>query len=109
MDALRPVLAPDTLLCTDGGTALAAAARPMGIEHHSVNLSAGVRVDGPWHIHNVNAYHGRLKQWMRRFNGVATAYLGNYLGWFRALDRSAKSGLQPAQLLALAVGTPGHP
>ena len=35
---------------------------------------------------NVNAYHGRLKQWLNRFNGVATKNLPNYLGWRRALE-----------------------
>lgn len=29
----------------------------------------------------------RLKTWMRRFNGVATCHLANYLGWRRSLDR----------------------
>ena len=48
--------------------------------------------------------HGRLKGWMRRFNGVATAYLENYLGWFRALDRTPRSPRQPSQLLTLAIG-----
>jgi hypothetical protein len=38
------------------------------------------------HINNVNAYHGRLKQWLSRFNGVATKNLPNYLGWRRALE-----------------------
>jgi hypothetical protein len=38
------------------------------------------------HINNVNAYHGRLKQWLARFNGVATKNLPNYLGWRRALE-----------------------
>ncbi len=32
------------------------------------------------HINNVNAYHGRLKQWLNRFNGVATKNLPNHLG-----------------------------
>jgi hypothetical protein len=41
---------------------------------------------------------------MRRFNGVATSYLENYLGWFRAIDRTQRSASQPAQLLNLAVG-----
>ena len=36
------------------------------------------------HIQNVNAYGGRFKQWLVRFNGVATKYLQSYLGW-RAL------------------------
>ena len=41
---------------------------------------------------------------MRRFNGVATSYLENYLGWFRALDRMPRTLSQPAQLLNLAIG-----
>ena len=56
--------------------------------HHPVNLSAGVRViAGVYHVQNVNAYGSRLKTWMRRFNGVATCHLANYLGWRRFLDR----------------------
>ena len=39
-----------------------------------------------YHLNNVNAYHGRLKEWMRRFHGVATKNLPNYLGWRRALE-----------------------
>jgi hypothetical protein len=41
---------------------------------------------------------------MRRFHGVATSYLENYLGWFRTLDRTPRNASQPAQLLSLAVG-----
>ena len=29
----------------------------------------------PLHINNVNAYHGRLEQWLARFNGVAAKNL----------------------------------
>jgi hypothetical protein len=39
-----------------------------------------------FHINNVNAYHGRLKEWLRRFHGVATKNLPNYLGWRRTLE-----------------------
>jgi transposase-like protein len=102
--ALAPVLPSDAVLCTDGGGALAAVARHLGIEHHVLNMSTGPRVQGPWHIQNVNAYHGRLKQWMRRFNGVATSYLASYLGWFRACDRSAQTPRQGPSMLALALG-----
>jgi len=102
---LQPVLAADAVLCTDGSAALAAAARHIGVEHHAINASIGLRLIGPWHINNVNGYHSRLKNWMRRFNGVASSYLHHYLGWFRALDRfSATGGLKPCALLALAVG-----
>ena len=40
---------------------------------------------GGVHI-NVNAYHRRFRQWLARFNGVASRYLPNYLGWQWALD-----------------------
>ena len=100
---LRPLLPADTVLCTDGGTALAAAARQLDVEHHPVNLSAGVRVQGAWHVQNVNAFGSRLRSWLIRFKGVATKYLANYLGWFRTLDRSPAFSRDPAQLLAMAV------
>lgn len=101
---LQPVLATDAVLCTDGSAALAAAARLLGVEHHAINASAGVHAVGPWHINNVNGYHGRLKNWLRRFNGVASSYLPHYLGWFRALDRLRQPTLTPTALLALAIG-----
>ncbi len=55
--------------------------------HRAVNLSKGIRVlAGVYHIQNVNAYHSRLKEWMRRFHGVATKYLDHYLGWRRMIE-----------------------
>jgi hypothetical protein len=39
-----------------------------------------------YHIQHVNAYHKRLKQFMERFQCVATKYLDNYLYWFRYLE-----------------------
>ena len=46
------------------------------------------------HINNVNAYDGRLKQGLARFNGVATKNLPNYLGW----RRGPGSSNHPAKL-----------
>ena len=103
--ALKPFVSADVVLCTDGSSVLAAAARTLGVEHHAVNLSAGVRVDGAWHVQNVNAYHSRLKTWVRKFNGVATRYLENYLGWFRTLDRESPNSLKAVPWLVLAMGS----
>ena len=103
--ALKPFVSADVVLCTDGSSALAAAARTLGVEHHAVNLSAGVRVDGAWHVQNVNAYHSRLKTWVRKFNGVATRYLENYLGWFRTLDRESPNSLKAVPWLVLGMGS----
>ena len=101
---LAQSLADDAILCSDSSAALAAAARACTLEHQAVNIAAGERRRGPWHIQNVNAYHSRYKHWMCRFYGIATSYLENYLGWFRALDRHAQSRSPSPALLALALG-----
>jgi hypothetical protein len=61
-------------------------AREAGITHEAVNLQAGIRVRGAIHVQNVNACHSRLRGWLQPFCGVASRYLGHYLGWRRALD-----------------------
>src|SRR5918911_681162 len=101
--ALGPVVAEDAVLCSDGAKAYAAFAAERGIRHEPVNLAAGVRVrEGAFHVQNVNAYHGRLKGWMGRFNGVATRYLPNYLGWRRTLERAPEPSASKTWLLAAA-------
>jgi transposase-like protein len=99
---LPPVVAADIMLVTDGHPAYPAFARKVGIHHRAVTLSAGVRVAGALHVQNVNAYHSRFKQWLRRFNGVASRYLANYLGWRWALDGGRISS--PELLLRSALG-----
>ena len=83
---LLPVLDPAILLVTDSHAAYRAFAREAGITHAAVNLHAGERVRGEMHVQNVNGYHRRFRQWLARFNGVASRYLPNYLGWRWALD-----------------------
>ena len=35
-----------------------------------------------YHLNNINNFHSKLKQFMSRFNGVATKYLDNYVNYF---------------------------
>ena len=80
--ALAGVVTPGNHLIGDGGKAIAAFARKARIPFHAVPAPGKPTPEAPHlHINNVNAYHGRLKQWLARFNGVATKNLPNYLGW----------------------------
>ena len=102
---LKSLLAEDAILCTDGGGSgvYAAVAREYQLTHRFVNVRAGIKVvDKVYHVQNVNAYASRLKEWMRRFHGVATRYLPSYLGWRRMLERSG-SGISPSLCLALSL------
>ncbi len=86
-DALTGVVTPANRLVCDGGMALRAFARKARIPVCVVPAPGKPAPETPdIHINNVNAYHGRLKEWMRRFHGVATKNLPNYLGWRRALE-----------------------
>jgi len=44
------------------------------------------------HIQNINSHHSALKKWIRRFNGVATKNLDNYLVFFKIM-KTIKSGV----------------
>ena len=100
---LAQVLAPDALLCTDGAGVYRAMARQFELAHESVNVTAGQQVcQQIFHVQQVNAYDSRLKQWIRRFNGVATHYLPNYLGWRRLIECCARK-ITPEILLRHAV------
>ena len=85
--ALKPLAGSDAVLVSDGADAYASFAAKAGIGHVGLAISRGERRRGVFHIQNVNAYHSRLKTWMRRFNGVATKYLPSYLGWRRLFER----------------------
>ena len=87
--ALKPLIDRDSVLCTDGASVYSAFAKKYGIRHEPVKAQKA-RVRGAFHIQNVNSYDSRLKNWMRRFHGVATKYLKHYLGWRRMLERYSK-------------------
>jgi transposase-like protein len=99
---LKARLQPDVLLVTDAHAAYRAFAREAGITHEAVNVSAGSRVRGAIHVQNVNAYHSHLRAWLLPFRGVASRYLGNYLGWRWALDGGRVR--TPDALLQAALG-----
>ena len=99
---LKPVLDVDALLVSDANPTYSAFCHAEGISHEAVNLSQGQRVNGAYHVQNVNAYHSRFKQWIEHFHGVATKYLPNYLGWRRAFEQHRQ--LAPETLLNLALG-----
>ena len=81
------MVTPANRFVCDGGKAIVAFARRANIPVHVVPAPGKPIPEAPdIHINNVNAYHSRLKEWMRRFHGVATKNLPNYLGWRRALE-----------------------
>ena len=103
--ALASAMSPANVLICDGGKPLRAFARRAKIPVRVVPAPGKPLPGAPdIHINNVNAYHGRLKEWMRRFHGVATRNLPNYLGWRRALEAFDEPNPQRWLLAALGQG-----
>lgn len=104
-DALRTVVGPDTLLCTDGSGALRTAAAKLGVTSKSVAVSYDGRVrEGVYHVQTVNNYHERFKTWVnRQLRGVSTKHLPNYLAWMR-LWEWFKEDIKPEHFVVSGLG-----
>ena len=100
---MDPVVSRDSVLVTDGRPSYRTFARSRGMTHVAIVASRGEHEKGGFHIQNVNAYTSRLKAWMAPFNGVASKYLANYLGWRRMIERLGVR-LTPHYALAEALG-----
>lgn len=70
------------------------------IEHITVKASQLQPQKSIYHIQTVNAYKTLLKNWLKRFHGVATKYLDHYLGWCNELFTRRVSS--PLELIRLA-------
>ncbi len=101
---LAPVLGMGSVLVSGAHPAYGAFARACGVSHRAVTRPARGRRPGGGRLCNVTAYRRRFTQWLRRFRGVATRYLSNYLGWQWAVDGGRVGS--PAALLSAALGRP---
>lgn len=100
---LKPIVAKDAVLVTDGNRAYQSFAAETGITQMAMVAAHGERVIGCYHIQNVNAYVSRFDLWRARFKGVASHYLPSYLGWRRMIERDANR-LSPRHCLGQALG-----
>ena len=80
---LGPKIAPDSLLCIDKSRILIKFAKDENLAFEAIGPKQRKGREKIFHVQSVNAYHSRLKNWMGRFNGVATERLSNYLDWRR--------------------------
>ena len=97
---LEPRIDDDIILVTDGNNIYPPCAKSLGIKHEALNLSAGERKRGAFNISRVNNRHSLFKDFLHRFRGVSSKYLGNYLRWF---ERYTLQKSSPGSYLAIAI------
>jgi len=67
------------IICTDSEKAYSGFAKQEGFKLYQ--MPSGKRSNGVYNINHINAYHSLLKSFVRKFRGVSTKYLNNYLVW----------------------------
>ena len=73
-----------SILCTDSHKSYMQFAEDMGLEHKRIKM--GKHKEDIYHIQHINSLHSNLKRWIRRFNGVATKSLDNYMKWHKWIN-----------------------
>ena len=87
MNAVGNVISKDSLFCSDNKPIYNKYIDKARIRHGWLDLCKGLTVKNDIiHINNVLRYKFNFLSWMKRFRGVATKYLTNYLGWHRGID-----------------------
>lgn len=86
-DSIKSTVTTDSLMCSEDHNVFVDSFRKQGLRHGKLDVAKNEVVKKEIvHIKNVKAYEAALLNWMKRFRGVATKYLKNYLSWFRELD-----------------------
>jgi transposase-like protein len=71
------------ILCSDSHLTYQRYARENNIDHKCIFVRRKEYVvESIYHIQNVNYLHSYMKNWIRKFNGVSTKYLQNYMNYF---------------------------
>ena len=94
----------EAIFISKGSQTFKAFSRQKKIEHITVNFSRIQRSKSIYHIQTVKAYKSLMKNWIKRFHGVATKYLDHYLGWCNELFTRRIS--KPLELIRLAFYVP---
>lgn len=68
-----------SIICSDGEKSYKGFVKGHGYKH--IVIKSGQYKNGIYHLNHINGYHNGLKGFIRRFNGVSTKYLNNYIVW----------------------------
>ncbi len=89
----------NSIICTDSHKSYIRFAKDFKLDHK--RIPSGHHTNGIYHINHVNSLHSNLKLWMRKFRGIATKYLPNYLNWYKWVESfsSEKDAIKTKNIL----------
>ena len=95
--ALGGRIKPETTIVTDK----LASYRKFSDENdlNLIQLKADKSKNGIYNLSSINNYHSQLKTFMRKFNGVSTKYLNNYLIWYNMVKHAKNTFTEKEAIL----------
>jgi len=96
--SIGELICPENVLCSDSHPSIIAWAKEKQLEHHTFVASKLHVKDKCYHVQHVNSIDNRYERWVKRFYGVSTKYLSQYLNWFVFLEKVKKSTTQTLDL-----------
>lgn len=94
----------DCILCSDSHSSFQLYAKNNNIEIKPIFVRRKEFVlEKIYHIQNVNRIHGQLKDWIRKFNGISTKYLQNYLNYFRLVSMAKEQNQMAQHAISLII------
>ena len=85
--SLSEIYSKDSLLLSNNNKEIQIFSFKFNINHIDCNSN---QEKNYIHTTNINSYCLNMLLWLKRFRGVATKYLDNYLSWYRELDELGK-------------------
>ena len=89
------------VLCSDSHPSIIAWAKEKQLEHHTFIASKQHVKSKCYHVQHVNSMDNLYERWVKKFFGVSTKYLPQYLNWFVFLEKVKKSSTQIQDLAKL--------
>ena len=97
-NSIGELISAENVLCSDAHPSIIAWAKDKKIEHHTFVATKQHIKDKCYHVQHVNSMDNLYERWIKRFYGVSTKYLEQYLNWFVFLEKIKKSSNQISEL-----------
>jgi len=81
----------ENILCSDSHPSIKSWAKGKSLEHHSFVASKQHVKNKCYHVQHVNSIDNLYERWVKKFYGVSTKYLPQYLNWFVFIRKMKKS------------------
>lgn len=96
----------ENILCSDAHPSIKSWASGKSLEHHTFIASKQHVKNKCYHVQHVNSLDNLYERWVKKFYGISTKYLSQYLNWFVFIRKMKKSNEPIIDLIKVLIKNP---